>query len=135
MKIPLPFPKCKKCKKESPQAYHKDCGGVLLIETNNDYVSCKRCKESWDIWDSKYYCSCGNVFSAKSVKNTLIEVLAYCKVCAEELEAQRYAKETRKRIADDSLRGFLNAFLEKIGYGLGVAVETIINTVISYFLK
>ena len=41
----------------------------------------------------------------------------------------------RSIIVDDSLRGFLNAFLEKIGYGLGVAVETIINTVISYFLK
>ena len=135
MKIPLPFPECKKCGNDSKNSFHKNCGGSLSIETTSDEVYCSKCKKSWNIWKSTYYCSCGNVFESNDVRDTLIEVLAFCRVCAEEIILQKEAEKQRIITSEKSLRVFLGSFLEKLGYSFGVAVGTIIDIISNLFFK
>ena len=133
MRILLPFPRCQKCGEDSPESIHKCCGGALFIETTTDDVYCSKCCKHWNVWDSKYYCSCGNVFEAKEVQDTLTEVLVLCRVCAEEVLLQNKAKKERITSSEKSLRVFLGSFLERLGYSLGVAVGVIIEAVSSFF--
>lgn len=134
MQILLPFPQCPSCKKKSNTSYHKECGGQLRIETKNDEVVCTKCNHHWNIWDSKYYCTCGHCFSSNEVKSTLIELLAACRVCANEIAAQNAAKQERLRISEISLRAFLSKFFEKLGYSFGLAIGTLIDAVVDYIL-
>lgn len=133
MRILLPFPQCPSCKKKSNTSYHKDCGGQLRIETTNDDVICTKCNHNWNIWDSKYYCTCGYCFSTDEVKSTLIELLAACRVCADEIAAQNVARQVRLTTSELSLRSFLCSFFEKLGYSFGIAIGTLINGVVDYF--
>ena len=135
MRILLPFPKCHKCGEDSPKSILKSCGGTLFIETTTDDVYCSKCCKQWNVWDSKYYCSCGNVFEAKEIQDTLTEVLVFCRICAEEVLLQNQAKRERITTSEKSLRVFLGSFLERLGYSLGVAVGVIIETVSSIFFK
>ncbi len=135
MKIPLPFPECKRCGNDSKQSFHKNCGGSLSIETTSDEVFCSKCGKHWNIWKSKYYCSCGNVYKAKDVRNTLTEVLVYCRICAEEILIQEEIRRQRINTSEKSLREFLASFLEGLGYSLGVAIGTIIDAVSAFFFK
>ena len=135
MQILLPFPTCPNCTKKSNTSYHKDCGGQLRIETTNDEVVCTKCNCHWNIWASKYYCTCGHCFSANEVKTTLIELLAACQVCADEIAAQNAAKQARTKVSETSLRTFLNRFLEKLGYTFGLAIGTLVNAAVDYILR
>lgn len=135
MKIPMPFPKCKSCGESSPRSYHRNCAGRLHIETTTDVVYCEKCNANWWVWDSTYFCTCGSSFSASEVHSTLLEVLACCKVCAEEIAAQNSARKKRDEISEISLRAFLSKFFEQIGYAFGVAIGTIIDSVTAFLLK
>ena len=135
MRIPMPFPKCNTCGESHPRSYHKKCGGRMLVETTTDVVYCDRCGAHWDVWDSTYYCSCGSAFKAEDVRSALIEVLACCRLCAEEIAAQDIARKKRESLSETSLRAFLSKFFERIGYAFGVAVGTIIDAVTTYLLK
>ncbi len=135
MKILLPFPRCEKCYKFSKYSYHRGCGGVLEIETTSDEVYCRKCKKHWGIWDSNYYCSCGNCFEATEIRKSLTEVLVCCRICAEELAAQETAKRQRLESSQQSLRAFFSSFFEKLGYSFGVITGTIIEIVTRYVLK
>lgn len=135
MKIPMPFPKCKSCGESSPRSYHRNCSGRMLIETTTDVVYCEKCEKCWGIWDSTYYCTCGSSFTAEEIHSTLLEVLACCKICAEEIAAQDSARSKREKISEISLRAFLSKFFEQIGYAFGVAIGTIIDSVTAFILK
>lgn len=135
MEILLPFPRCPSCNRESNTSYHRDCGGQLRIQVSNDEVLCTKCNHHWNIWDSKYYCVCGHCFSANEVKNTLIELLAACQVCADEIAAQDKARQARLRASEISLREFLSNFFGKLGYSFGLAIGTLINAIVDYLLR
>ena len=135
MKIPLPFPKCKSCGQTAPQSYHRHCGGRLFVEVTNDTVYCEKCHKSWNAWSSTYYCTCGSSFKATEVRAALMEVLACCRVCAEEIAAREAAKKKREALSEASLRSFLDSFFERIGYSFGVAIGTIIEAVTTYILR
>ena len=76
MNIPLPFPYCTHCKEQSAYSYHHrdDCNGLLEIDPDTETVVCSACGREWDIWESRYYCSCGNVFDAVDVKEAVDEL-------------------------------------------------------------
>ncbi|MGI6462811.1 MAG: hypothetical protein ACOX04_04205 [Candidatus Scatomorpha sp.] len=135
MKVALPFPKCPKCETESSLSYHKDCGGKLRIETSTDEVYCDKCDHHWNIWESNYYCSCGHTFSAEQVHNTLTSVLVFCRVAAEELSAQDSARQQRLKYSKSSMRKFFEGFFQQLGYSFGIAIGTIVESVLSLFFK
>ena len=134
MRIPLPFPKCRNCGKASEFCFHYNCGGKLSIEVRSDEVYCDRCNEHWNIWESNYHCTCGAVFSANDVQKALIETLAFCKACAEEIKEQERARKQRKRISEESLRSFAKGFFEKLGYFFGVAVGSLVDAFVKFFI-
>ncbi len=135
MRISLPFPKCPKCKTDSNNSFHKNCGGKLEIETATDNVYCTKCNDNWNIWRSVYNCSCGHEFSAHEIKKTLVEVLASCRICAEEIAARNAAQRKRITQSETSLRNFLSSFFEKLGYSFGITIGTLIETVVKSILK
>lgn len=84
---------------------------------------------------SNYRCICGATFKATEVRVALSEVLAFCKVCAKEIEKQERAKKRRTEIAEVSLRSFAIAFFEKIGCAVGVTVGTLVDIFVKFFKK
>lgn len=107
----------------------------MYVEVTTDVVYCDKCSEHWNAWDSMYYCTCGSVFKATDVREALTEVLACCKVCAEEIAAREAARKRRDSLSEVSLRAFLSSFFEKIGYAFGVTIETIIEAVTTFILN
>ena len=134
MYIPLPFPKCPKCNKMSEQGYHHNCGGELQIDPKTEMVFCPKCRKEWEIWNSSYICSCGHTFTSSDVVETLKDLLLACNICVAELQRQQEAKRDREAITKASLRSFFENFFGKMGYFTGIAVGTIINAVINFFV-
>lgn len=137
MKIPMPFPKCKSCGESSPKSFHSynNCGGRMLIETDNDEVYCQKCPMHWNVWDSEYHCTCGSVFKAYEVRRTLVEVLASCKACADEMRMQNKYKGARDDLTSVSIRAFITKMFEQIGYSFGVSIGTLIESALAFFGK
>jgi hypothetical protein len=67
------FPKCPNCQKAWGKSYHKNCfsNGELLIEPYQQLVRCESCSETWNILNSKFYCSCGYEFYSSEVEDAL----------------------------------------------------------------
>ena len=121
MRIPLPFPYCQKCGKKSLNSYHHtgSCGGLLEIDPDTIEVTCTKCKHSWNIWNSRYFCSCGNVFEAKEVKEAVDELIEDCKLCAEEIELLEQARRIRRKVSQDSKETFVAGLLDELGHSVG----------------
>lgn len=132
MYVPLPFPKCPKCNKASKQGYHHNCGGNLEIDPQNSIVHCPLCNRSWNIWDSSYHCSCGNRFTSSDIVASVKEVLMLCDICMIEIQKKQQAEFRRKKLCKESIRTIINSALTKLGYVTGVAVESIIQTIIKW---
>lgn len=130
MYVAMPFPKCKCCGKSSSQGYHHDCGGALEIDPVSKRVHCPKCGHIWDIWDTGYYCSCGATFTSYDIEDSVNDMLFLCKMCMNEIIKQQDARDRRKKMGEESLRSFVNGFCERLGYYAGVAVETIVSTLI-----
>lgn len=135
MYVSLPFPKCPQCNKASKQGYHHNCGGCLEIDPQSKKVYCPTCRESWDIWESSYYCSCGNQFTSEDISESVYEMLELCKICMIEIQKKQQAESRRKRLCEDSVRVFINSFFNKLGYAIGVAIESIIQTIVKLLFK
>ena len=135
MRVSLPFPKCHSCGKDSVISYHRNCGGKMQVEIQTDEVYCEKCKHHWNIWDSKYHCSCGAIFEAREVRKALMEVLACCRACADELADMDKAKKERTTESKKSFRSFVSGFIEGIGYSFGLSIGTIVDVIISLFFK
>lgn len=133
MRVPLPFLECPKCHEKSTNSIHRNCGGNMLIEVLNEDVFCERCRHSWNIWNSDYYCNCGHVFSAGEVEHTVQELIESCKMCALVWEMEWKEREKRPDIAKTSFRTFVTALLEGAGKQCGVAVGSIISAVLRFF--
>lgn len=135
MYVSLPFPKCPKCNKASKQGYHHNCGGSLEIDPESKMVHCPECGRTWNIWESNYYCSCGNRFSSDDVAESVYEMLMLCKVCMIEIQKQQRAEESRKKLCENSIRSVINEIFNKIGYVVGVAVESVIQTIMKWLFN
>lgn len=135
MYIPMPFPKCKYCGKTGSQGYHRNCGGKLEIDPNIEEVFCPKCGSKWDIWDTTYYCTCGSKFTSQDVYDAVKDLLLMCKMCVSEIENQQKARAKRIKLSKDSMKEFIMAIVEKIGYVAGVAVGTIVETVLRFFFE
>lgn len=129
MYVPMPFPKCFKCGNSGSQGYHRNCGGALEIDPLKEIVYCPKCSENWKIWDTTYYCTCGNEYTSNDIYDTTKELLAMCNFCLKEIEAQQKAKNLQKRLSKNSIRSFLVDIFERLGYLTGIAIGTIIDTV------
>ena len=135
MYLPLPFPPCPRCKKESNQGYHRNCGGKLEVDPINEMVVCLKCNEHWNIWDSTYYCSCGHKFTAVSIASEVKTILLLCKVCMDEIERQQQAQKKLHKLSKASMRNFLCGFFESLGFVVGSVIGTAIETVTKLFFK
>lgn len=135
MYIPMPFPKCKKCGKSSTQGYHRGCGGKLEFDPEKENIRCPKCAKQWNIWDTTYFCSCGNEFHSKEIEDSIVQLLYACKICVQEIENQQKAQKQRIDLRESSLRSFLTSFFEKLGFYIGEATGTIIEAVIRFFVK
>ena len=125
MRIPLPFPKCPKCKESYKQSTHKDCGGLLEIEPYLQEVYCTRCSNHWNLWDSEYHCRCEHIFRPKDVNKAIKTMLNVCKTAIDELERRNLAIRERNDLYRSSVREFLISFMGTLGNWAGLAIETI----------
>lgn len=128
MYVALPFPKCKSCGKSASQGYHHNCGGALEINPDSNLVHCPRCGKTWNIWDTGYICSCGATFSSYEISESVQDMLLVCRMCMNEILQQQEAQRRRKELGQESLRSFVNGICERLGYYAGVAVETVVST-------
>jgi hypothetical protein len=71
--ICFPFPKCPNCQKAWGKNHHRNClsNGELLVEPYQKLVRCESCSETWNILNSKFYCSCGYEFYPSEVEDAL----------------------------------------------------------------
>lgn len=134
MYVSLPFPKCKSCGKSSSQGYHHNCGGALEIDPDSQIVHCPKCDTSWNIWKSGYYCSCGATFTSNDISDSVKDMLLLCKLCMKEIIEQQELQNKRKRLGEESLRSFVNGLFERLGYGVGIAFETVVRTLMKLLL-
>ena len=104
----------------------------MMIEIDTDEVYCSECKKHWNVWESTYYCSCGQTFQAKEVVDALRDVLVFCQVCAEEIERQNAAREIRGTTAKTSFTKFILGIFDEMGYLLGIAVETAVSAALTF---
>lgn len=131
----MPFPKCTKCGSDGRQGYHRHCGGELEIDPLTELVFCPKCQSTWKIWDTTYYCACGYKFTSNDVYETIKELIAMCYLCVKEIEEQQKAKNLQKTLSKNSIRAFLFDFFERLGYIAGIAIGTVIDTVIKLLFK
>ncbi len=129
MYVPMPFPRCSKCGRDGNQGYHRNCGGALEIDPLQEIVYCPKCRAHWEIWDTTYYCTCGNEYTSHDISDTTKELLVMCNLCMKEIEAQQKAKNLQKTLSKNSIRAFLIDIIERLGYIAGIAVGTVIDTV------
>lgn len=133
MYIPLPFPFCSQCNKKGNESFHRNCGGLLEINPDNNIVRCKKCNEKWNIWKSTYYCTCGNTFKASEVKKSVEDTIELCQLCAEELELRELAYWKRKKMATESKRTFVEKFFRGLGYISGMLFEKLVDYALQLF--
>ena len=133
MYVPMPFPVCTTCGKHSIQGYHKGCGGKLEIDPVKNIVRCPKCNDLWDIWETTYFCQCGNKFTSHDIGVAVKEMLDMCLLAMNEIENIKKQKSSQKKMADTSIRNFLTSFFKKIGYTTGIAVGIIIEAVLKFF--
>ncbi|MBQ2633256.1 MAG: hypothetical protein IJF88_01585, partial [Oscillospiraceae bacterium] len=91
MYIPMPFPRCPQCGKIGSSGFHRYCGGELEIDPETEMVYCPKCGKKWALRDSRYYCSCGNVFEASEVVEAIEEMLIICRICMDNILNQQNA--------------------------------------------
>ncbi len=105
MWLSVGFPTCPSCENNNNRCYHKDCpkGAKEPMQINPDtsVVQCPSCSYEWHIKDSRYYCSCGHVFSADDVIEEVDAIIINAKLIAKEL---RRAASTRERISSMTTR-------------------------------
>lgn len=137
MYVPMPFPYCNRCRKKHPNSYHNynGCHGLLEIDPSTETVRCTgECKKTWNIWNSEYHCSCGKVFVAKEIKNSVNELIEDCRLCAEELALMQDAYWRRANLAKESKRIFAGDILSSLGYTVskmaGYTFEKLIDFVL-----
>jgi hypothetical protein len=133
MRLPLPFPKCPKCDESWKQCIHKNCGGSLEINVSSQIVHCLYCDNSWQLFESRYWCKCGHVFNAVDVRDGLNTMIEISRIAMEELEKAAEAASTRKALSEASLRAFLGAFVQKLGKAAGKATWSLIEAVARLF--
>lgn len=135
MYIQLPFPLCPKCHNKTMDSFHKNCGGKLQINPSINEVYCPKCNKKWNIWDSNYYCSCGNVFTAKDIYNELKNILELCQLCADELNMQSMAKRKRVELVYSAKRSYVEKFVKSVGYVAGVLFQNIVRIIMDFLTK
>lgn len=133
MFIPMPFPKCPKCAKLGENGYHRKCGGALEINPDTNTVKCPKCDKKWDVWDSKYYCSCGNEFTSSEVHGAVEDMLMICKICIDNIAEQQQSQARRNKLAEDSVRSFIMGIFEHLGETVAFSATSVFQ-IIKHFL-
>lgn len=110
-------------------------GENLSLTPEKETIRCPKCAKQWNIWDTTYFCSCGNEFHSKEIEDSIVQLLYACKICVQEIENQQKAKRQRVDLRESSLRSFLTSFFEKLGFYIGEATGTVIEAVIRFFVK
>jgi hypothetical protein len=133
-RVPLKFPHCPACGTDSPQSFHKDCGGEIQLDPHSNYVHCTRDGKSWLIWDTKYHCnnsSCGHVFSANEVYSEITKMLKDCERLLDILMSQEKAIADMTSLGKISFRAFATAFAKGFGKVAGYLVEILVGLLFS----
>lgn len=107
----------------------------MSLTPEKETIRCPKCAKQWNIWDTTYFCSCGNEFHSKEIEDSIVQLLYACKICVQEIENQQKAKRQRVDLRESSLRSFLTSFFEKLGFYIGEATGTVIEAVIRFFVK
>jgi hypothetical protein len=106
----------------------------LEIDPNplSENVRCVSCGANWNIWDSKYYCTCSHIFEACQVKSAVDDVLNTCRLCAEELDLMQAAYFRRKQLSTESKRTYVEKFFKGLGFVAGILFEKLVDIVLRF---
>ncbi|MEX3653890.1 hypothetical protein ABFW14_12200 [Mycolicibacterium fortuitum] len=125
--LPLPFPACPGCNNSWKTSFHRNCGGEIEVEPITRAVRCGSCDNRWIVYDSTFYCSCGNVFSAQEVHKAIDELMSMCLRLIDIIEESEAADKLRKTRAESSLRIFTSELVRGLGAAAGFAIEKLLT--------
>jgi len=120
--IPLPFPKCPRCRQSWVRSYHSNCstGAEVLVEPYARQVKCEGCYKQWALMQNSFSCSCGYTFQASDVEAALSTTeLLKQRLLQKIAEMDRF----EQIIVQTSKRSF-NAWVENISYEIGKFLGT-----------
>ena len=92
-------------------------------------VFCPDCGKEWVIYDSTYYCTCGNVFYAQDVVREVEYIIQLSSYVVEEMKSAQLSRKRREEMSKSSFSNFALNILNKLGIGLGYAASIIDNIV------
>jgi hypothetical protein len=134
MRVPVGFPKCRKCGNSSTYSFHESCpnGGSLPLKIDRDSktVYCESCGHSWYVFESNYHCTnCNTTVSANEIigeVNILIEM-------AQMLARQWDHDEKIQKLIDSETERHVDKWISNAIQALGTFSGYLIGKVVAVF--
>lgn len=134
--MPLPFPKCPRCKKSWVKSYH-DCfsNGEVLVEPYQRQAKCCGCSKKWDLLNSNFNCSCDYTFGASEVENALSTTQLLRQRLIQKLNEMDTLERIIKTKSQSSFREWIGTISYEIGKLLGTTASQAKQLINNFFEK
>lgn len=122
--VPLPFPECPGCKTAWDSCRHKSCTsfGELKLNPDQKTTRCDGCGETWSVWNTRYYCSCGRMFTTDEVRDAVHESIRAAQLLAEIIDRHARDFQSIHQASRSSYRSWLDGIAAGLGGVLGKAL-------------
>lgn len=129
--LPFPFPECPNCHRQWAYSYHYQCpqSGQVEIDPDARQVRCSSCRERWSVWDNKFICSCGDIFSTADVRAAINDIIETARLFERIVQDNRREAAKAKSLGESSLRVWIQGVAQVIGGRLGGLLGTIAGAV------
>ena len=133
--IPLPFPKCPKCYESWSESYHKNCetNGQIEVEPYKELSRCRSCYKEWNLFKTRFFCSCGYSFDSNEVGDAIRKTLSLKKRLHQMLIDMDFDEQKIENISNESISSWLNKKSYEISNSLGKIAGKILKIISNMF--
>jgi hypothetical protein len=105
-------------------------GGGLEIDPDRSRVRCTGCRRNWEVWETRFHCSCGRRFEAHEVEEAVREVIRVASLLARVLTQQARDLAEIRRAGEVSFRAWVSRFTDSVAGSLGAMAGRIVGSLL-----
>ncbi|MFG2566982.1 hypothetical protein ACGFR6_16240 [Streptomyces sp. NPDC048567] len=137
--VEFAFPRCPECARSWAVSRHRDCpagvgrdgsSGGLDIDPDRAQVRCTGCRRGWEVWETRFHCSCGHRFEAYEVEEAVREIIRVAALLARVLAQQAKDLAEIRSAGEASFRAWVGRFAEAVAGSLGAMAGRLVGTLL-----
>lgn len=135
--VEFAFPRCPSCSRSWAVSRHHGCpsgggggdgnDGGLDVDPDRSKVRCTSCHRSWQVWDTRFHCSCGHWFEAHEVEEAVREIIRVASLLARVLAQQAGDLAEIRRAGEVSFRAWVSRFADAVAASLGAMAGRLVG--------